>query len=202
MKFLSLIIFAIINCSVFQLKEHKNLEEWYFGRPGLKNTFGIVNEKECIKDQSEILIRITDDRHWLYLHFRTPEVFWNPQGGIYFPKFRRDCIDYEAGLGWISYLEGYDFQKGKRGSPYKKGNFDVVQGGFQGFIDTIIPYRTYTAKDYDTEQKIAATIFSPYLATFGNGLHFYISFPVYVSHDIAKTAMIPFAGIYYLNKDD
>ncbi|MCB1180094.1 MAG: hypothetical protein KDK36_21125, partial [Leptospiraceae bacterium] len=70
-------------------------------------------------------------------------------------------MNYDGQEGGIKYLEFYDIFTCERN--YKKGSYPVFQGGLQGIIDTLIPYRSYTAKDWDEKEKVTATIFSPLL---------------------------------------
>jgi hypothetical protein len=82
-----------MQCSIFQMKKYDGFGEWYFGRPGLLNTYGIINsEVECGTDGYDVLVRIEEERHPFFLHFRLPEIFINPQAGIYFPRVSRNCI--------------------------------------------------------------------------------------------------------------
>ena len=183
------------------MNKYSGFGEWYIGRPGLKNTYEVINpEDDCLTDNKDIIVRIEEERHPFFLHFRLPEVIINPQGGIYFPKVSRDCVvlNERGKKGGLEYETRFSLLAMDRSHQSgRKGN--VTQGGLSGFIDTFIPYRLYTAKDVGTEDAMWLTIITPILGV-GQLMHiFYIEIPVYFVHDVTKTVTIPFAGIYYLN---
>lgn len=199
-----ILISMISNCSVCQMNKYNGFGEWYFGRPGLKNTYEIFNPgEECITDGKEIIVRVEEERHPFFLHFRLPEIIINPQGGFYFPKTSRDCFvlnkrGTKEDLDYNTFYDLFLLERTRR--PGKK--FNVVQGGIPGVVDTFIPYRLYTAKDVTTKDAVLMSLIAP---IFGFGqvvLIFYIEIPVYTIHDALKTAVIPIAGVYYLSRDN
>lgn len=67
----AILLFSLfINCSIFQMNKYNGFGEWYFGRPGLLNTYEIVNpEDKCTSEGTDVLVRIEEERHPLFLHF-------------------------------------------------------------------------------------------------------------------------------------
>ncbi len=181
------------------MNKYNGFGEWYFGRPGLLNTYEIVNpEDKCTSEGTDVLVRIEEERHPLFLHFRLPETIINPQGGFYFPKVSRDCIILNR-RGEKGDLE-YDTKLDRKSKSTSGSRASIMLGGFSGVIDTIIPYRLWTAKDVNSDVATGFSILAPIMGFLNIGLIFYIEIPVYFVHDIMKTVAIPFAGIYYLNQ--
>jgi len=199
--FHSILLFSLfINCSIFQMNKYNGFGEWYFGRPGLLNTYEIINpEDKCISEGTDVLVRVEEERHPLFLHFRLPETIINPQAGFYFPKVSRDCfvLNERGEKGGLEYETKLD-RKSKPGSGMKS---TITFGGFTGITDTMIPYRLYTAKDVDSKDAFLFSLIAPLAGFMNYALILYIEIPVYFVHDVLKTATIPFAGIYYLNQN-
>lgn len=169
----------------FNLGEHRDFSSWYYGDPGMA---GALGEEQCDRYAD----RIQGERHRYYLHFRTPEVLLQPQGGAHYParltaEGRQGGSDPDVqtceaiSKGWETYY------------------FDTVDAGL---VDTVIPYRKDTAVNERERGFGQASLAYAGGLAHNTGLTVVMKAPIYVVHDILKTLYIPVAGTYYLLKPD
>ncbi|MCB1194232.1 MAG: hypothetical protein KDK90_27600, partial [Leptospiraceae bacterium] len=121
-------LLLLFNCSSFQLSKHDGFIDWLNGKPGMKNTEFISKNP-----RSGVVI---GERHPYYLWFRTPEIIFNPQGGLYYPDMFI-MVDYE--LYDTTDLSSVKDEKYKlKILNRRNGQFTRVD---EGLIDYLFQYR-------------------------------------------------------------
>lgn len=159
-------------CSPFQFEHHASFGQWYRGKSGF--------DRAIVSSSCETL----EDRHWLYLHFRLPELIFNPQGGLRYPE---RCYQAEGG-GWYYAGEGVVPPSGKA---YFTGKDD-------GLVEVLFSYRSLNVDRVDG-MRVEDTLI---IRDTVNRLFIYPfslipRVPFYAIHDVVKTAMIPYALVHY-----
>ncbi len=182
--FVLILPFLLTGC-FFNLGQHKDFASWYYGEPGMA---GALGEAQCDRYAD----RIQGDRHRYYLHFRTPEVLLQPQGGDHYPA-RLTSEGRESN----SEPDIQTCEQAPKG--WETFHFNTVDAGL---VDTVIPYRRETAVNERERGFGQASLAYAEGLTYNTGLTVVMKAPIYIVHDILKTLYIPVASTYYLLKPD
>lgn len=182
---------------MFQFSRYSGFSEWYFGKAGFYHTLHIpenyYKEFECGEKERRLFgsLVVTEKRHPFYLHFRTPEILWNPQGDLFYPASFDNCETIRRGRVPSRFLSD---------NSLRKKNSPSFFGGEQGIIDTLIPYKVLTSSNIRTEDKMKYVYLSPVITIISLIDKVFLTFPVYYVHDIVKIFIIPIGFIYYLEE--
>ena len=160
------------SCSPFQFEHHASFGQWYRGKSGF--------DRALVSSSCPTL----EERHWLYLHFRLPELIFNPQGGLRYPE---RCFRTQGG-GWAYAGEGV----------VTSSVTDHFTGTDDGLVEILFSYRSL-----NVESSVGEPMEETHLVrdSLGRLIIYPVSLiprlPSYAIHDIVKTAMIPYALVHY-----
>ncbi|MCB1190039.1 MAG: hypothetical protein H7A23_12550 [Leptospiraceae bacterium] len=124
---------------------------------------------------------ISESRQPIYLWLRTPELIFNPQGGVFFPAMDKRAFSNKE----KQCIVVKSYERGERGFYFQA--FDA------GIIDSLIPYRVWTEDGLDPSDKFKNTIKSIFFVIPVK----LFQLPFYVIHDVSQLLLIPTAAIYY-----
>jgi len=159
---------------------------WYIGKPGF-NSIGAPP-----KETDELYM---GEARWpWYLHFRTPELIFQPAGGLGYP-YLNPVESME--LVWRTYIgnhptnqtRAYFDPPGTRTSLYYA--FDA------GLLDIAVPYREF-GSGFTLQATFSSLIVDPFLYVFG----LIARVPAYVFHDVEKTLVTPYAALHFMLRRD
>ncbi len=145
---------------------------------------------------------IVDQRHPYYLWFRTPEIIFNPQGGLYYPDMIvKVFLKDEHGKLYTKFYNTADLPNIKDESLRRKIlNQRVSTFKFYnaGLVELVLPYREIGAAINGVTDPYGLIFCSPYVI-------FAIPFRAaqlifYSIHDVFTTVMLPVAAVYYTVK--
>ncbi|MCB1194282.1 MAG: hypothetical protein KDK90_27860 [Leptospiraceae bacterium] len=173
------------SCSTIQFSKHDGFWEYLKGKPGLQNA----------KDLIEVPRKgiMFGERHPFYLWFRTPEIIFNPQGGIYYPDMITEYGDKLYDTRDLSNIKEEKLKKGILS--YRNGLFTGMDGGL---LDFILQYREWMDPSGNRQKAVIICTFSP--IWFSINLIYHGQIFIYPIHDVIKTVMIPVAAVYYTVK--
>ncbi|MCB1194233.1 MAG: hypothetical protein KDK90_27605 [Leptospiraceae bacterium] len=178
-----LILFSFFHCSSLQLDKHDGFWEWFIGKPGFINTMEVYGEPR--KGQ------LIGNRHPIYLWLRTPEILFNPQGGIYYPDM---IIEGKSGK-FYNTSEKNKFQEVLLED--RNMEFHIRE---TGLIDFLLMYREMFDPSGDIHFVGMYCVLSPFFGILYLGKNFIPKLVAYPIHDVIKTVMIPVAAVYYTIK--
>ncbi|MCP5495503.1 MAG: hypothetical protein H7A23_13185 [Leptospiraceae bacterium] len=190
-NYIALIIFLFLvsNCqSVAQVSKHDGFWDWFIGKPGVYNSFKILDEPGAGV--------IVGKRHPYYLWFRTPEIIFNPQGGLYYPDMIVE--DREDGKLYNT-SEMSDIKDESKRQRIFNNRIALFLKLDMGLIDYLISYRDFIDPNGNLTScfpfRYVVFPFYPIYSFLNTGK--YIYYPI---HDVVKTVMIPVAAVYYTVK--
>ncbi|MCB1194272.1 MAG: hypothetical protein KDK90_27805 [Leptospiraceae bacterium] len=185
----------LANCSAAQFRaefdKHDGFWNWMKGSPGVKGRSGTKYIDPMLEPVDG---QIVDERHPYYLWLRTPEIIFNPQGGIYYPDMIIKVREKFYNTADLSSIKDESLKRSILASRSM-----LFRGKEAGLIEYLIPYREILAganDDGDPCIPVFYCVFSPFFILIGlpERLIFY---PI---HDVIKTLMLPVAAVYYTVK--
>lgn len=187
-------LLTLINCSTFQFSKHDGLWEYVKGKPG---TYNSMKVNDGASDGY-----LVGERHPYYLWFRTPEIIFNPQGGLHYPDaYVKDARGVKDKSGKVyntaelDQLKDEDLKLILLGQ--KNFNFNRTDAGI---LDYLLVYRELLDESGGEEEKsshIAASCLYVGISPIFLAFHIPFRLIVYPIHDVIKTIMLPVAAIYY-----
>ncbi|MCB1194281.1 MAG: hypothetical protein KDK90_27855 [Leptospiraceae bacterium] len=182
-KIIFIVLVSFSNCSSLQLDKHDGFWDWLKGKPGYENSKEVGERKGVI----------LGERHPYYLWFRTPELIFNPQGGLYYPDMIMEHKDEFYETSDLSKIENEQIRNTilyHRNEMFNLWDAGLIDYGVQ-YRELIDPSGKiyYAARNYVSSYLLLAVLFP-------------IRLVVYVFHDITKTIMIPATVVYYLTEDN
>jgi hypothetical protein len=164
------------------MSDYDSFGEWFIGPPGATKMFEGASAREGLKC----------DRPWIYGHLRTPEVIFQPAGGVKYPERRTatngSLFNAMAAQQHTTYTWTTVYEKGADNSLA----FDWLDAG----MVEIIPYRMW-ASEKSCKYKTGMTILQPLNGIMMAGCKVYGVAPINILHDVVKTLTIPVAVVYY-----
>ncbi|MCB1193949.1 MAG: hypothetical protein KDK90_26170 [Leptospiraceae bacterium] len=187
MKIRITIIFLLVftfHCSSLQLERHDGFWDYLKGKPGLENAI-LVSYPPA--DGT-----LVGERHPLFLWLRTPEIFFNPQGGLYYPDaYVRD--EYDNSIYNTENIYSIPDRRLQHLLLKKRNsNFNFHD---TGIIDFLLQYRELKDPSGNLGSAMGHCFLSPIYLTLS--LFFSGRLVTYPIHDIIKTVMLPIAIVYY-----
>ncbi|MCB1194273.1 MAG: hypothetical protein KDK90_27815 [Leptospiraceae bacterium] len=190
----------LCNCSTTHIREdfdkYDGFWNWMIGRPR-------QYEDPMLEP---VAGKIVDEKHPYYLGFMTPEIIFNPQGGIYYPDMIVQVyVKDDRGKLHSKFYNTADLANIKDESLRRKildKRFSNFKKFNAGLVEFILPYREITSAingdDAETPHYVQICG-SPLLLIFA--IPFRVVQPIiYLIHDVLKTLMLPVATVYYTVK--
>lgn len=175
------------------LKDHNTFKDWLYSC------------NDCMA--------VPRERSHLYGYLRFPELILQPSGGLTTPTLsytstapgswdttRTYDVKDDGGdrLGRV-YEQEYRSGDTREGAS-TRGTYDQTFITHNGGLLDLIPYRVWTAKNLQGDEKIGRSFFQPVLVMVGYPFLFLRRAPVYLATDLYKTAMLPVAWAHYRKK--
>ncbi len=193
-QFLLLLVltFAVLcssGCSIFRMSDYNSFGEWYVGPVGMNKMLDGARASEGLDCK----------RPFIYGHFRTPEILFQPAGWCKYPN-RCTVTNQSMFAAMAAQQRANDTgmaQTYMRTTVYSRGPdnslaFDWIDAG----MIEVLPYRTWFS-DKGAGYKVGMTVLHPLNYVWMGLVKACFVLPTNLVHNGLKACAITFAAIYY-----